>query len=292
MKQYNGKEVILMACASCNASCKHCYVSYKGDMSSSELLKIVKKLKSKYDININGAEVLTNPEYLASYREINQQFVLSNGKVFLEDPSVIDKLKENGIKSVSISYHFGIQDDISPVKVSDLNKVIEILKNSGLEFRLLTTITSQNYKMLPYMCQTAHNLGARGIKFTNFIKQGNANNMPEDNVLSDSQIAEFFQLLLKERENYDKDDLLIERCGTFGKNYSSNNDHFYCDCISDSIVITPDNSVYPCVFLAKPGFEIGVYNDGKILVDETINSDHSRCLVREICNRNRKWRNK
>lgn len=288
MKEYNGKELIIMACSNCNANCTHCYISYKGNRTHDELLSIVKKLKNKYNININGAEVLTNPEYLKSYNEINQPYVLSNGKVFLIDKDICHKLKENNITSISLSYHFGIHDNLSPVKIKDLDKIITIIKENNFQFRLMTTITSENYKLIPYMCEQAYLLGARGIKFTNFIQQGNGKNLNDTNILSEEQINEFFKLLTVERKKYSKDELIIERCGTFGKNTFSSHDNFCCDCITDSVVLTPDNNIYPCIFLAHPGNEIGKYKDGCIYIEEAYENSHDKCIAKEICNEHKK----
>ena len=84
MKEYTGKEVIVMACSNCNANCSHCYISYKGNRAPEDLLSIVRNLKKRYSLNINGAEVLTNFDYLKSYKEIGQHFVLTNGIVFFK----------------------------------------------------------------------------------------------------------------------------------------------------------------------------------------------------------------
>ena len=284
MKEYVGKELIIMACSNCNIKCSHCYISYKGNRTSEELLELVKHLKERYQININGAEILTNPEYLKSYKEIGQQFVLTNGKAILINPNIINILKHNGITSVSISYHFGIQDELSPIKLYDLDKAINIIKKSGLEFRLLTTITSDNYKLIPYMCARAYSMGARGIKFTNFLRQGNAKNLDNANILTNQKIVEVFKKIMEVRQKYDINDLIIERCGSFGKNPLSKHDNFYCDCITDSVVLTPDNNIYPCVFLAQPGFEIGIFENGIIKIDEDFINNHKQCLAKSICN--------
>ena len=288
MKEYTGKEVIVMACSNCNANCSHCYISYKGNRTPEDLLSIVRNLKKRYSLNINGAEVLTNFDYLKSYKEIGQHFVLTSGIVFLKNGNVCNTLKENDISSISLSYHFGIQDNLSPVKIRDLDKIIDIIKSNNFEFRLMTTITSENYKLIPYMCKKAEELGARGIKFTNFMKQGNGKNLDNKNILSDSQINNFFKLLLEERNKYKIEELIIERCGTFGKNTLSSHDNFYCDCITDSIVLTPDNNIYSCVFLAQPGYEIGKFKNGKIYIYENYENNHDRCIAKQICNEHKK----
>lgn len=288
MEEYKGKELIIMACSQCNINCSHCYISYEGNREPEELLKIVKKLKQKYDININGAEVLTNPLYLESYKEIGQEFIMTNGKVFLYDKNICQKLKQNRIRSISLSYHFGIQDDLSRINEQELRKIINIIKDNKFEFRLLTTITSENYKELAYMCSTAKELGAKGIKFTNLLKQGNGKKLSYNSTLNQQQINEFFELLEQEREKYDINELLIERCGTFGKNKISNHDNFNCDCISDSIVLTPDNNIYPCVFLAQPGYEIGKFINDKLYVNDEYINNHDECLAHSACNEHKK----
>ena len=77
--EYNGKEVVLMACSSCNIKrCKHCYISYNGDRDPKELKDLASFLKSKkYDVYINGSEVLINHNYLKSFSSKSNAFVFS-----------------------------------------------------------------------------------------------------------------------------------------------------------------------------------------------------------------------
>ena len=94
---------------------------------------------------------------------------------------------------------------------------------------------------------------------------------------------------VKCREKYKKEELLIERDAGFGRNILSTHDNFNCPSICDLVVLTPDNNVYPCIFLAKHGNEIGIYQDGKIYVDEKLLSavhqyNGSTCFAKETCN--------
>ena len=50
------------------------------------------------------------------------------------------------------------------------------------------------------------------------------------------------------------------------------------------LIKLPDNNVYPCIFLTKPGYEIGKLIDGKIMVEEKYENNHDKCLVSELCN--------
>lgn len=289
MVEYNGKKVIIMCCSSCNLNCEHCYISYEGNRTAEDLLDVVRNLKDKYEIALNGAEVLTNLGYLKAYQELGQKYILSNGLAISRNPKTIDKLLEHGIESVSISYHFGIHDQISLIPSEELEEVFKKIKEKDFNFRLMTTITTQNYHMIEEMCDKAYELGAKGIYFTNFMLQGNALNIEDrDLVLSDEQINSFFKQLMKCREKYKKEELLIERDAGFGRNTLSTHDNFNCPSVCDLVVLTPDNNVYPCIFLAKPGNEIGVYQDRKIYIDEKLLSTVQQyngltCFAKEIC---------
>ena len=287
MVEYNGKEVILMACSSCNIKrCEHCYISYKGDRNPEDLEQLARFLANHYEVYINGAEVLINKEYFNSYKIVHQDWMLTNGFEIFRNPDILDYLKERGIEIVEMSYHFGIQDKISKMNNAMLEKIIEYLKEKNMKFKLLVTISTDNYQMIDQMCEKAVSLGAYGIEFTNFLKQGNAINMDSSNLLNHDQINKFFEQLIAAREKYPKEKLVIDRSGLFGKNQNNQNCHFNCPAGRDMVVITPDNNVYSCLFLAKPGLEIGKFADGKILLYDYIDNDGSSCLAQELCNNN------
>ena len=287
MVEYKGKEVILMACSSCNIKkCEHCYISYEGDRKPEELKDLASMLTDNYEVYINGAEVLVDKEYFNSYQVVSQNWMLTNGFEIYRNPDILDYLKSRGIEIVEMSYHFGIQDKISKINNAMLEKNIEHLKNKGMKFKLLVTISTDNYNMIDQMCEKAISLGAYGIEFTNFLNQGNAKNMDSSNLLNSSQINEFFDQLLAVRKKYSKDQLIIDRSGLFGRNNNNSNCHFNCPAGKDMVVITPDNKVYSCLFSAKPGLEIGELVDGKIMLNDTIKNDGSLCLAHEMCNNN------
>lgn len=83
--------------------------------------------------------------------------------------------------------------------------------------------------------------------FFSFLLTGNASkNLDKKLVLSDYQLVEFFDLIKQARGKYKKSELYIFRSGSFGENKNKNS--FYCPAIKNSIVITPDNKIYPCIF--------------------------------------------
>lgn len=281
MIEYRGKKLTIMACSKCNTKCKHCYISYKGDRTPEELMELVKKFKDKYKVEINGAEILTNPAYIESYPIIGQDFVMTNGIEINNNPKILDYLISKGIKQIFMSYHFGIQDKISLVEIKKLEENIQNILKRGLKLKLYVTVTRENYKYVHEIVEKAKQYGAMSVRFTNYIKQGNAINLDDENILNPEEIQYFLDEVEQERQANPQSIMDIERCGTFGKGKSSK---FNCYAITNNIILTPDNNIYPCLFLAKPGYEIGYYDGDKLQLFEKYQNDGQECIVREYCN--------
>ena len=89
------------------------------------------------------------------------------------------------------------------MKYKQILEIIKILRANGLNYRFLTTITSKNYQLIEEMCKESYQLGAKGVMFTNFIRQGNGTNL-EKLILTKQQLKEFFEYLKFVRSLYDK----------------------------------------------------------------------------------------
>ena len=283
MVEYNGKKVTIMATSKCNAKCKHCYVSYSGCFNPEQLKEIVHKLSEKYFVSINGAELLTDMGYLEVLNELNQVGFMSNGLV-VSKPEVIKKLKECNIECVAMSMHYGIHSEISTIPQKLIEENVRILSENGIWSKIFVTLTKKNYMLVPEICEYVKSIGARGVWFTNYIKQGEAINLDDDNILSEEEKREFFKLLSEARAKYPKEELSIERCGSFGEDLYSGKKNFRCTAIHDFVVMTPDNNIYPCFFLAQPGTDIGHYIDGKVFLYDNYRENWDGCLTDRICN--------
>lgn len=273
---FQGKIVKILTCSDCNIRCKHCYISFKGNFDGEELAHIVDNLSSEFEVRINGTEPLLHKEYLQSIKKAHQTMVLTNGLVFKDNYSYIDELKEYGVDTIGISYHFDFHDDISSVKKEYLEKLFAIIISKGLDVRIMSTITSKNYKKVLEYCKFCQDLGVRKIRFTNFMLQGNATNLEKSLILTDAERQEFFEIIDKARSLYPIETLKITRCGSFGKNINSAKE-FYCGGGIDSVVMTPDFKIYPCLFLSKSGNGIGYYDDGKIYISNQFNQNQNEC---------------
>jgi len=79
MIEYTGKQVTIISCYNCNANSEHCYISYYGNMSGEDLLKMCQAFKNKYKIIINGTELLLHQDYFNAFKLSDQSRILTNG---------------------------------------------------------------------------------------------------------------------------------------------------------------------------------------------------------------------
>lgn len=287
MKEYNGKKVTIMSCSDCNTKCKHCYVSYKGNISGDDLYSMCDQLKNKYQLNINGTEVLLHKDYFKTYDLIGQKRLLSNGIIINEDDTIIELIKNSSIEMVAMSYHFVIHEDISSVSKKLLKENIKKLQDNGINVELMCTITKDNYDKVLQICEDVVNMGVKKIRFINYLNIGNALNLDNSNILTDQQKEEFLKDLYNARNIYLKEQLLIKRCGSFGldNNHKCN---FNCTAGNNEVVIAPDMCIYPCIFMVKPEYKIGKYEDGKVLIEKEIIHDGTKCLANDCYNKCKK----
>ena len=81
-----------------------------------------------------------------------------------------------------------------------------------------------------------------------------------------------------------KEELNIQRCGTFGPNIHKNN--FQCLAGQNMIVLTPDRKLYNCVFNISNDSCIGYMDDDYNLIinSETLPINQSYCKALKIHN--------
>ena len=102
-------------------------------------------------------------------------------------------------------------------------------------------------------------------------------------------LEEFFSILNSMRKKYPEDILRIRRCGSFGNDDNPRRkSNFNCPACTDTVVMTPDYNIYPCIFLSKPGFEIGKMIDGKIIIYKDIQHTGKMCLAQQVSNYGKK----
>ena len=281
VKEYSGKQVFIMACSDCNLNCAHCYIEYGGGFDKAELLALCQALVTKYTVKLNGTELLLHPEYFDILRYIKQDYILTNGLALQHHPEYAKSLNDAGIKYVGISYHLFAGSGLETIEQNTLVSIINCLHNHGIKCDVRTTITQDNYDKCAKICEIAYELGADGIKFTNLMNAGNAKKTDTLIPLSNSQISTFLNDLDDVRAKYNKGSFLIRRCGSFG---CGNSKRFTCVAGIDSVVITPELKVYPCLFLISAGNEIGYVSDGHVIISKPYIHDQSQCVAKLTIN--------
>ncbi len=279
--EYTGSTIKIMTCSNCNMKCAHCYIPYSGNFDSKKLLKTIKTLKNKYKILLNGTEPLLN-NYLDSFKEAEEKFILTNGLIFKDNIDLVEKIKNAGITRVCMSYHFATQKDLHSVSLSFLDDIFPKVRAKNIDVEAMCTITSLNYNLLETICEKAISLGANYLYFIEYMHDGSAkSNLDEKLKLTNTMREEFFKQLKNVREKYPKDKLYIYRSGNFG-NDKINNKKVLCEAGENIVTMTPDKKIYPCNFLISEEFCIGYFDGEKVYIDKAkrdkICNHHTTCL--------------
>jgi len=279
--EYTGKSIKIMTCSNCNMKCKQCYIAYKGNFKSKQLFDVVKLLKKKYEILLNGTEPLLN-SYLDSYKISNEKTILTNGLLFKNNLNLVDEIKAAGITRICMSYQYDIQKDIQSVDLNYLDEIFPKIRQKGIDVEMMCTITSKNYQQLDEICKKAISLNANYLYLIEYMYQGNAQTqMDGDLKLTDDMRNEFFHNLKKVREKYNKHDLYIYRSANMG-NDKINNKNVVCEAGTNIVTMTPDYKIYPCNLMIDDKFCIGYFDGQKVYIDkdkrDKICSDYKSCL--------------
>ena len=276
-----------MVSSKCNISCRHCYLSFDGERTPEDTLRLTKMLKKRnYEVLIAGREILLNLGYLKSYEAAEQKYILTNGLLIQKNPNIAGLIADYGLKEVQISIHFGIEGYLKSAPAEIAKEAIKICRNRGLETCVLTTINNKNFRKALEMCDESYELGADKIMFMRHISLGAAEINCANDDLKESDKAEFFDLIDLSKAKYRLSELEIRMSGNFGPKKGSEGEilaaeNRYCPAIQDLFVITPDNRVYGCPFLLK--YPLGELRGDKIVINgDLFGGRRDVCLAEEM----------
>lgn len=275
-KRYTGKAVQIMAMSECPNKCEHCFIHFKGHIGFDDLDKMLSDYTKEYEeVILNGTELIMDERYIDLCVKYGQDFIYTNGMLLTPEKRkmIIDK----GIKRISISLHYGIQEQLSKASLEEISEVIKETIADGLSVRVLCVISKDNYKLLPDIADYVYSLGVKSLKFINMLDEGKAETF-DDVFLTQEEIYEFFDILEKTRAKYDKTDFYITRNGAFGNDPKREN-HFMCPAAKDFILLTPDHCVYPCNGLNYPEYQIGYWDETGIYITREIEHGEKECMV-------------
>ena len=107
--------------------------------------------------------------------------------------------------------------------------------------------------------------------------QGRAKNLSNIGLVKEDYDS-FFTQLKQARDKYDINDFEVRRSGTFGCDTVNKPNNFRCSAGVKKVCITPDDKVYGCTCICKPGYEVGEIIDGEIYIYSDFENDRTWCL--------------
>lgn len=155
----------------CNLHCKHCYSSsdstFKNYLNPSDLIFFLEYARTYgFDIlSVSGGEPFLYPgleELLSGSHTIgNKNIAASNGMLFKSDNSQ-RILKKLDLIAISIDGEPAFHDEIRSLNgaFEKMSEGVEIIKNSGIDFGFIHTITEQTWQKLFWLAEFAYSKGA------------------------------------------------------------------------------------------------------------------------------------
>lgn len=274
--------VVLMVSSECNAKCKHCYLPYQGSRSPEDTLDAVLKLQEAgHKVIIAGSENLLNLAYLNCYKAAGQDYILTNGLLLHKDKSLYQELKKAGIKSLELSLHFEVGNELNCAPETIVGEVITEAKKREFRVEINSIVTSKNYIYIKEICKRVMNYGADALYFGRFIPLGRG----RDNVhlkLDDNMVSSAFRQIVEARSEYQTLKIFADghfgpRPNSLGEILAKNN--CYCPAGIWIAAIDPNNNVYGCPFTMGSEHIIGRFEDKITIHKQILPERRNTCIA-------------
>lgn len=285
-------KVVVVANSKCNMKCNHCYLSSVSRRRNPEdTLEVVISLQRKgHEVVIAGGEILLEPDYLKAYKQAGQTYLLTNGLLFKQKPELYGLVQNYGIKQLTFSIHFNIEDRLQSVPELFVVDRIREAKQRGFKVKVTTVVIPENVDSIGTMCGRAVKYGVNILQFDRFVQMGRGEGA-EEYVLSDDQVRRFFDHIEEARRRFSKEQLEIRLHGNFGPRPGSRGDclareNRYCPAGIGLLAIDPYDRVYGCPFAMHKNAIVGHYSNGKIVVKQgLLGNRRDTCIAHLLSSR-------
>ncbi len=221
----NYSSVRLEVTSKCNLKCEYChnseYSNRKDDMTTEELLRLIRNIKQQYPINkilLTGGEPLANKDICKIIEQISELGIkadlVSNGTLLTEE--MIRKLETSGLKRIRLSIDelgevSGLRSTANPNKIWNIARMITEISN--IEVCIHTVCSPTNVMQLFEVYLKTIEVGAKRWRVFDLGYQGGiiANKLRFDFTNYYDSLIEHTKKILKHYlENDLKDTLDIE----------------------------------------------------------------------------------
>lgn len=172
--------------AACNLACKHCRGEATenvpcGELNTEEAKNFIDEITEigKPILILSGGEPLVRDDIfeLANYATSRELPVALATNGTLLTPTIANKIKENGIRRISISLDGSSSqshDEFRGVEGAFEKSIkgIDIIKKEGIEFQINTTITKKNIDQIPQILKFAEDIGAQALHIFLLVPTG------------------------------------------------------------------------------------------------------------------------
>lgn len=293
LKNNNGSEtsqtrIIYAVTDICNTECAHCYrrccpeKNPKIARKLSDCKKDVRALMKKgFQVRINGAEVLTNLDYLNLYPLVGQDDLLTNGIILAKQPELGEQLMKHGIKKVRISWHIGFQNVLNTIDENIIKQAISNSLKAGLDVLIAVVIGNTNFHALNEISKQVLKVGVKKLELFQLMPVRDEMRRYTLTAFQKEAVFRQVQMLYK---RYRKEELYIQFYGNFNsrlteKSINASNQGSFCPAGKSFFIIETTNIIYPCPFLEQSQFRMGRLENGEFKLEKTIDNDGKSCLA-------------
>lgn len=267
----------------CNSRCTNCFILSSDSMkeripkSEERIISEIKTLRrQRYGVILNTTEVLAMERYDEILQAADARYILTNGRILLEQPGILGKLKEIGVEQITVTLNL----ENSGLRLVQSGIGLEAAKlaiRSGFSVMDRITVTAANCLSIVETVEKCISEGIRLIQFNRYIDILGLGGM-----LDEKQTESFFCELREARKRYpyQKESgggVYISASGTFGSRFRDRK--FSCTAGANQVTIGVDNYVYPCIFMTNKENRVGRFEGGRIWVERYTdrNSDTYEC---------------
>jgi len=272
--------------------CNHCYLlhspTYKKRVERSEerMIQDIGSLTNQgYKVFFCTTELFKYKRWKEIFKIAGYKSIRTNGYPFVENPGLIDEIKEMGIKKVTFTANAGkYHSGLNLPEEKKVNQAIKMSGEKGLTTSVNILLNKNNFESLEEMIEPFLALGVDYFIFSRILPANGMRGLltTEDTKQVYDQVSK-----LKKKFPLSETGKYFEVSGEMGSKYRPNKakTKFVCPAGNRLLAIGLDDNVYPCSFMTQKQFKLGKLEKGIIHLDRKFDlklKDPWGCFAHDI----------